>query len=398
MNAPFARRALVPFALLLAFAAPRFAVAQDAPPAPAHKHRCPTCGAEIPASRCPTCGSPVPDPVDRRLDEVLRREYGDPNGPALPPREEAAPVRPVPAPVPVRGRPHDENPGDFWEDTLQLKLGMSIDGGFAWLLASRIQGRSSTPDWAQPAYFGGPTTTDSGHHHHDGGGSFSLHGSTWLDIGRYMTVECASSAYLGRDQRRRDDNAGTPQPLYDPLANNGGTTGSGSHHKDRDVEYGNIDVDFVVHPLNGRFGRLDLIIGGRYLEARAGQRRHQHTVEAGMPMVGIGGVLRPVRTENGGFALELFARGMVGGFDYGDYGHRHGDYGYYDGYRRSSSYYAVSATCEGGVRFVFMDMFGVGVGARFEYVDVDKRDYDAGTDKKIQWKSVGPFIALSIEM
>jgi hypothetical protein len=115
-----------------------------------------------------------------------------------------------------------------------------------------------------------------------------------------------------------------------------------------------------------------------------------------MPTIGIGGMLRPVCTEDGGFALELFARGRVGGWAWADARRNRDNGGWDDGHRTEFRTAMVEALT--GVRLLFCETVGLSVGVRYEYNSITKTDNWDDSSKRADWRSFGPFVALSIEM
>jgi hypothetical protein len=359
--------------------------AQDAPPPPAgHVQRCPVCGGVMPAERCSTCQRPFNDPVDRHLDETLRREYGDPNGPPAPQPPED--TRFAPPPIHVVNNHHEDD-----DDFGKFRLGFLAAGAGSYVRDARV-GSAGT--------------------HADRGWGAQLRFGAWIDLGRYFSIEGAY-AVTGFEKGRRDDRR-------NPYAFSGWGYGTVPEPR-RDYAFETADVNLVVHPFACDLGQLDLLVGGRYLSGELTTRlpysyynfgygigpgpKVRSRLEGGMPMVGIGGVLRPVKTN--GFTLELYARSRVGGFSYRDDGYYgdHADRGYYGGgyrangrwhVRPADKYMAATIEAEGGVRFIFADTVGVALGARYEYNEIHKSDLTS--DNRADWRSVSPFVALFVQL
>jgi hypothetical protein len=319
-------------------------------------------------------------PLDRKLDETLRREYGDPNGlPAPPPPPPPAEPPYAPPPPPVT-RDHDE-----WSDNpFQLRLG---------LLAAFVPVRLFDAKFTRADHgFSDDGWPASGHDDGDFGWAASARGAAWLDLGRYISIESAVQVMGARTRGDRHRDSG------------GWWWDMGPHPETR-VDILTADANLVVHPINCSWGQIDLLIGMRYLSVTTKYRfdfgqglgsspMMSQNLEAAIPMIGIGGALRPVHTSGGGFTFEIYARIRAGGLDLENGGQRDRDWSDW----RHERWLAASVEAEGGVRFIFCDMIGLSTGVRYEYNDLQKGDRDEDGTKTAEWRSVGPFLALIIQL
>lgn len=393
--------------LALACGVPSVAMAQEKQPAPRHRH-CPGCGQELPSERCPTChqGKPVAD-EDRELDRALRREYGDPNGPA-PRRLETPEPTPIPPPPvdPNRRAPsYDDEDRDFY-----VRLGVF---GAHW--AARVTGVSVSN--ARNGFHGDYVSLSGGKNaagNLEGWSQTQLF-KAWIDLGPWFSFDGGAnrSFFTDTGQLNRDFVFRGQQF----------TTGSALQTRFQSLV---ADFNFVVHPVHGRFGHLDVLFGFRYLYSKVtfqsnggnglgpapqppvivfvnpgfgfspfflpqgpgpapfaqASSRTSQTSEAVIPMIGIGGTLRPVHTKD--VSVEIFARARAGGFEWQERGYS---------YRRNKwidrGFYAYSSELDGGISLVLFQTLGLTAGYRMDVAFIERNDMRE--TNRSEWKAHGPY-------
>jgi hypothetical protein len=154
------------------------------------------------------------------------------------------------------------------------------------------------------------------------------------------------------------------------------------------------DADLEVHPWSSKWGRVDITLGGRYIYSYVNFRDttsptsfSQQTLESVIPMLGLGGVLRPVHAKS--LAIELYARGRVGGFAWETQGTTA------RGHTVDESFYSCSLQAEGGMSILIGGTIGVTAGWLFEAVEIEKED--KLETKRASWTGHGPFAGLVVE-
>ncbi len=405
--------------LALTCGAPLLANAQDGP-AP-HKHHCPTCGQGVPAKRCPTCGQGrALSDEDRELDRVLRREYGDPNGPPRRRIIETPPPEPVPPPPPIN--PNKRAPSDD-DDDRDFYVHMGVFGGH-W--AARLSNASVAG--ARGGFHGNNIPL--------GGGQFSGAELTdwsqtqiykaWIDLGPWFSFDGGANRVFFRD---------LGQPTRDFIFR--GQQFNAFQNVETKFNALVADFNFVVHPVHGRCGHLDLFLGFRYLYSEVQFRNSgfgpnvqpgfggfggpnggnaggnsvdvivtgqpgppgfvpvnpggggpapgflaKSVNEAVIPMIGIGGTFRPVHAKH--VSLEIFGRARAGGFDWEERGYS---------YRRNRwvdrRFYAYSAELDGGVSLILFQTLGLTAGYRIDMSHIERTDM--GESEKSDWNAHGPY-------
>jgi hypothetical protein len=400
----------------LSLAAPGIALAQDRPP-PGVKV-CPKCGHLMGDERCPQCGTPVratppgpSDSEDRRLDEALRRAYGDPNGARLPePTERAPEPRLVPPPTP---------PSDMEDDDrFKIRVGAVAAHWAAQILDATVRSRQNNG------------SSDSGRLKLDGsGGSVADLGFAetqtyrgWIDLGRWFSIQGGGRHTVFRDQSSASANS----------FNFGSQSFAGAYSTKFEIT--SVDLDLAFHPVMCDWGQLDLTLGARYVastvqfSATGGQiapvfagpvffpfpgggpplpgpgpfgglpaQAASQSIETAMPMIGIGGTFRPVHIRE--LSVELYARTRIGGIafgnDDGDHrGRRGGFQNQFQNQNPQDRQRNVDYSFEGevGVSILLFQMIGVSGGYHFEAVSLEKTD--SGTTKNADWRVGGPFLGL----
>ncbi|MEZ0227730.1 MAG: hypothetical protein ACAI25_03840 [Planctomycetota bacterium] len=403
------RVALGLVAIALACGAPRLASAQDGAGAQ-HRH-CPTCGQDLPSRRCPTCGQgrQLSD-EDRELDRVLRREYGDPNGPPRRRLIETPPPEPVPPPPPVN--PNRRAPSDDDSDR-EFYVNMGVLGAH-W--AARLS--NARVSSARGGFHGdnvGLTGGQLSGAELDGLSNTQLLRG-WIDLGPWFSLDGgANRAFF------RDSGQSTRDFVFRGQQFNAGQV--------LETKFNALiaDFNFVVHPVHGRWGRLDVSLGLRYMYAQSQFRdtglggsgaqpqgvdvivtggggaplfipgpgpsgfstgKVKQTNEAVIPMVGIGGAFRPVHEHE--ITIEIFGRARVGGFDWEERGYS---------YRRDRwvdrRFYAYSAELDGGVSIILFGTLGVTGGYHFDLAHIERRDM--GESDSSDWNAHGPYMGAFLQ-
>ena len=185
----------------------------------------------------------------------------------------------------------------------------------------------------------------------------------WFDIGKHVSLQ----AGFWRTVYRQD---GPAQEAFD-FGRSSFSAGQGVETK---FDMAVADFDLVVKPINNRYVSLDLHFGGRYIYWNTRVRRtdsatqieDSSTLEAGVPMAGLGFTLRPLRW------FQIYARGRAGYLAYERDAHYvyegNGQYDYVENKRRKT----VSGHVEGGVLFMFARTIGVTLGYRLDYLRVER--------------------------
>ncbi|MBI3722342.1 hypothetical protein HY251_00070 [bacterium] len=328
--------------------------------------------------------------LDRELDETLSRTHGDPNEPPPPhPHEDLAPNRP-PAEAPLAVEGGDTDAGRF-----RFRLGAM---GAHWM--ARLYDVSVSKGKA-----GGPVANlnlDDGSHDFKTDWEYAQTQTyrAWIDLGDMFSIEGAGRNAVFRREGNSASNF---------------TFGRASFFQNEFLkakfEFTSVDLSLVVHPINCEMGQLDVFLGARYLWSDVkiqGTSRFaptmsgfpfpapaprplpnfsfpanqdSQTVEAILPMLGLGGAIRPIHFGSGSY-FEIFARARVGGIDW-------------ENESGSKEYYAVSFEAEGGIAIVFSNFIGLMAGYRFEYNEIERAN--ERTFKYATWKSDGPFGGVLIQ-
>lgn len=336
---------------------------------------CVTCGAKLPKKRCPTCGqAPASDEdVDRELNEALKKAHGAPGEPAPPPPPPEPEAEPAPPPKPPKKHKDEDDDDPFrvylfgmaahWSARIfDVYVGSSKGGAYGPHVSLDGEKNAVVDLEDDPAQ----TQTYWG--------SFGL--------GRYVSFSGgARTAFYRADSTSTRNFVFRGQQFF---------TGQALTTK---FQFLTSDLNLEVHPANGKWGRLDLILGARYMMTdvtfrnRTTNTEVEQRVEAVVPMIGVGAAVRPIHAK--AFTLELYARGRIGGLSYEQRGVTR------SGRRIDREFEAMAAEAEGGIALVFFDTLGVIGGYRFEMGEIDRQDR---TDRKqSSWKSEGPFAGVLLQ-
>jgi hypothetical protein len=360
---------------------------------------------------------------DRKLDDALRKEYGDPNAPPPPPRplerryrEPTPPPPPPPAPPAPPADARDE------EDDMFLHMGVL---GAHWM--ARLQDASVSA--GRPGVHGDYVHLNGGL---DDPADLKISETqlfrAWIDLGRFVSFDGGAerawfrdSTISPRDFVFRDQQFSAGAPI------------------DTKFEFLIADFNFAIHPFNCPLGQFDILVGARYAWSNVqftsnggggvvvfapappptitvigggfggpvvgpptlpgaaapvqGTRVNQ-TVEGVIPMVGLGGKIRPLHEKD--VSIEVFGRARVGAWDWETWrGRDDGDWGG-DGWGRRSVYYVYSAELDGGISVVLFRTIGLTAGYHFDSVHLEQSDSN-GTSKRADWKAHGPYGGAFIE-
>lgn len=343
-----------------------------------------------------------PNQEDRDLDRALRKEYGDPNGPA------PAPQQPAPT-QPVRVERHDD------EDEFFFHLGVFGAYWAAWLRdASVSSGRQGIHGDYVPLYGSDTSATNL---------DDPAHGQiyrAWIDLGPWFSIDggVTRASFHSENTNPRDFQFRAHQ------------FNQGTDLETR-FQFLTADLNFVVHPAHSAWGQVDLLVGGRYLWSNVEFKQTgfgffgppvivgggggfgggpfggivndkvNQTVEGFVPTVGLGFKLRPIHNKD--VALEFAARGVVGGFDWEERRWRDGRGDFNDGFNNGdpnsnfnrSSYYAYTANADGSLSLILWDTFGFTAGYHYDvnHISIENRD---GT-KRAEWKAHGPYGGIFVQ-
>lgn len=302
--------------------------------------------------------TPSNDELDRELDQSLAEEYAQPE-------PEPEPVRPVvPEPPPPSGRKTD--------DRIKLRLGGMA--AYAWtsfhdLEMSHSKGNRGGDTVVFDGYDG---DQENAFEFESGSGYYRA----WFDIGPWVSLQGAfSHAGFEDTQVLSNQEGGTPGFVFGDTVFQTGDIVEVSH------TLRIADFDIAVHPLHLDWLRLDVTLGARYVywntrldRISRGFDRQEKTLEALIPMVGLGISLRPVRP------LELFLRGRIGAIeverDEGSYRRRRdGRVREIDPFKREQA----SLELDAGFSFTIADTVGFIVGARVNYLEIERETEDERT-------------------
>jgi hypothetical protein len=342
-----------------------------------------------------------PTQEDRDLDRALRREYGDPNGPA-PPQERPAPSQPI------RIERHDD------EDEFFFHLGVFGSYWAVWLRdASVASGRQGFHGDYVPLYGSDTSAADLS----KGDPSHGMITRGWIDLGSWFSFDGGvnRASFHTENTNPRDFTFRAHQ------------FNQGTDLETR-FQFLTADLNFVVHPAHCAWGQLDLLVGGRYIWSKVEFKQGGgsftppilagggfgfggfgvpfgpatdkvgQTVEGFVPTVGLGFKLRPVHTKE--IAVEFAARGVVGGFDWEERRwHDRGD-SFDNGFNdpnnfNRTSYYAYTANADGSLSLILWDTFGFTAGYHYDvnHISIENRD----GSKRAEWKAHGPYGGIFVQ-
>jgi hypothetical protein len=372
-------------------------------------HRCPSCGTELPQKRCGTCGATLgqvdDEEIDRRLDESLRREYGSPDGtiPPPPPEDdhEHRDHRDKPEKPKKPKKHHDDDDDD---DRFRISLG--VWGGHWQAELFQASVTNYRKHWFGPGMNAGGRIRLDGH---EGSPDLDVAQTQtyqgWIDLGKHVTISGGARYATYRDT------AGAP-----PLSFFGAHYFTSQQPLMTKFEFLSSDLDVTVNPLAFERVKLGVMLGLRYVRSAVRFSTNQNfagpddrvsqSVEALIPMVGLGGSVRPINAKK--VSVELYAQGMVGGFDLetrsynsrsrarGRNGNRYYYYSSngntYDDHREFRSFALVA---EGGIKVVLFGHLGVVAGYRFEVTQLYRED--ESRIRQAAFKVGGPYAGAVVE-
>lgn len=310
--------------------------------------------------------TPSNDELNRDLDESLRQEY------------EAPPPRATPV-APTCTRPHcdehrhhhpdrdEPDEGEEDEDRFELRLGGMMAHWMSRLQDVKLAHREGSQGGAEFELKQVYTLDDDiDLDDLDDPNDVWHHTQTykaWFDIGKHVSLQ----AGFWRTVYRQD---GAARQAFQ-FGRTSIAAGQGVEVK---MDLAVADFDVVVKPINNRYLSLDLHFGGRYIRWQTRVRRSDSptqledtsTLEAGVPMVGLGLTLRPLRE------LQFFARGRIGYLAY----ERDAHYVYEGGgqwdYVERKERKTVSGQAEAGILVMFFDTIGFTVGYRLDYMELER--------------------------
>tara|TARA_R110002072_G_scaffold260953_1_gene419559 strand:- start:141 stop:1214 length:1074 start_codon:yes stop_codon:yes gene_type:complete len=300
--------------------------------------------------------TPSEDELDQELDESLQDEYEWVE-------EEEEPARPAPVPAPPPSVTHDRG--------IRLRLGGMAAIGWTGFHDIEISHRKNTR--------GGDTVvfdSEDG----DQQGAFEFENSSgyyraWFDIGSWVSLQGAYSHVSFKDANVLGTSQGaTPGFVFGETAYQTGSVVEVSH------TLRIADFDVALHPLHFDWLRLDVTLGARYvywettLDRRSGTfARERESLEALIPMIGLGISLRPVQP------FEIFLRGRIGSIELerkeGSYRRRNGQREQIKPFKREQS----SLEIDAGFSFTFDETIGLIVGARLDFLEIDRQTEDQHT-------------------
>lgn len=301
--------------------------------------------------------TPSEDELDQELDESLRDEY------EWVEEEEEEPARPAPIPPPPPSATRDRG--------IRLRLGTMAAIGWTGFHDIEVSHRKDNR--------GGDTVifdSEDG----DQENAFEFENSSgyyraWFDIGSWVSLQGAFSHVSFKDTNVLGNGHGaTPGFVFGDTAYQTGSVVDVRH------TLRIADFDVAIHPLNFDWLRLDVTLGARYAywETTIDRRtttyaRERERLEALIPMIGLGISIRPVKP------FEIFLRGRIGSIELereeGTYRRRNGRREQIKPFKREQS----SLELDGGVSFTLAETVGFIVGARIDYLEIDRTTEDQHT-------------------
>lgn len=300
--------------------------------------------------------TPPNEVIDEELDRTLEEEYegGGPSTPAPPPPQpRVEQVEPPPAPPP----PPPPPPSRRSRKDIELTLG-GVAAHYTSVLrrievSYREGGRGGAElklDDERLGTIAEPDAEDSQFYR------------AWLGIGRHIELRGGFWRTVYRDERP----AGRTFSY-------GATTFSQGRVLRTSLDVMTADLDLVLKPLDNSWVTIDLSAGARYAFWRTkfedrvagpvvGERS---TLEALIPMVGLGLELRPVS------ALQLHARARVGHFEYErdeETVRRHGELHHVEYKEREQT----SVEVDAGFSLILDETIGVTVGYRLDHIEMER--------------------------
>lgn len=300
--------------------------------------------------------TPSNEELDRDLDESLAEEYSEEEAPSEAAKEDHRDC------CGHDGHHHDEGPDDRdGHDRLRLRFGGLA--AYAWTGLSNLE-ISHREGGSGGGVIELAQEEDDDFVFDNGAGMYRA----WIGIGRYVSLQGGwFHGRFGDTNALSNDSGGTP-----------GFTFGGSRFNNGDIveinqELRVADFDVVVHPLTLKWIRLDFSLGARYAywETRVERlnrsyNKEEDRIEGLIPMVGFGITVSPVEP------LAFFLRGKVGTIEYeregGYYRRTNGRRRYVEPKNREHT----SAELDAGMTFTIANTFGFIVGARIQYIELER--------------------------
>jgi hypothetical protein len=307
--------------------------------------------------------TPSNEELDRDLDESLRREYQAP-----PPQTHTGRYDPNPDPSP----PVVTDPGESGDadDEFELRLGGMAAHYFMRMQdvsISHREGANGGQEIELEEVFSLDDDIDLDDLDDDQDvWQHSQSYKVWFDIGKHVSLQGSFWRTVFRSQATAQQNVRF-----------GNSSFAANQVLQTKLDVAVADFDVVVKPINNRYVSLDLHFGGRYIYWRTQVRRvntssqqdEQRTIEAGVPMVGLGITLRPAKE------FQIFARGRIGYLSYERDAHWRvdddGDIDYVERKERETT----SGQAEAGILVMLGDTIGFTLGYRLDYIEME-RDVD----------------------
>lgn len=299
--------------------------------------------------------TPSEDELDQELDESLRDEYEWVE-------EEEDPATPAPIPTP---------PPSSSDREIRLRLGGMAAIGFTGFNDIEISHRKNTRGGDTVLFDSEDGDQDEAFEFESGSGYYRA----WFDIGSWVSLQGAFSHVSFKDANVLGTAVGaTPGFVFGDTTYQTGSVVEVRH------TLRIADFDVALHPLHFDWLRLDVTLGARYvywettLDRRSGNyARERESLEALIPMVGLGISLRPVQP------FEIFLRGRLGSIEVerkeGSYRRRNGQREEVKPFKREQS----SVEIDGGFSFTFDETIGLIVGARIDFLEIDRTTEDQHT-------------------
>lgn len=291
--------------------------------------------------------TPSESELDQDLDQSLADEFAE----APPPERPVVPTPPPPS-------------GGKTDDRLRLRLGGIAAYAWTGFHDLEISHREGNRGGDTVLFEGGDGDQSQSFEFESGSGYYRA----WFDIGPWVSLQGAFSHAAFKDTNVLSNTpGGTPGFVFGDTAFQTGDA--------IQVRYTLrlADFDVAIHPLHLDWLRLDVTLGARYVfwqtrfdSVRSGQNQEK-TLEALIPMIGLGISFRPVSP------MELFLRGRIGALELereeGRYRRRDGQTRRIEPFKREQS----SLELDGGVAFTIDDTIGVVLGARINYLEIERQ-------------------------
>jgi hypothetical protein len=299
--------------------------------------------------------TPSEEELDQELDESLRDEYEWVE-------EEEEPARPAPVAPPTTRQQ---------ERGIKLRLGGMAAIGWTGFHDIEVSHRKNTRGGDTVIFDSEDGDQENAFEFENGSGYYRA----WFDIGSWVSLQGAYSHVSFRDANVLGTSEGaTPGFVFGDTTYQTGSILEVRH------TLRIADFDVAIHPLNFDWLRLDVTLGARYvywettLDRRSGNfARERESLEALIPMIGLGISLRPVQP------FEIFLRGRIGSIELerkeGTYRRRNGEREQIKPFKREQS----SLEIDAGFSFTFDETIGLIVGARLDFLEIDRTTEDQHT-------------------